>query len=159
MFLADINLWLALAFRSHIHHESGKNWFEGLSNDSCAFCRLTQQGFLRLATNPKAFGAEAVSMSDAWRMFDEFLGDPRVSFADEPANIEPRWRGYTQRRAFSPKAIFNRGDDEPWHNAEALEAPPCIPPSIVFGSKFAVGSSSWWLICGQAANTGNELPS
>jgi uncharacterized protein len=103
MFLADINLWLALAFRSHIHHESGKNWFEGLPNDSCAFCRLTQQGFLRLATNPKAFGAEAVSMSDAWRMFDEFLGDPRVSFADEPANIEPLWRGYTQRRTFSPK--------------------------------------------------------
>src|SRR5271157_278825 len=30
---------------------------------------------------------------------------------------------------------------------------------IVFGSKFAMGSGSWWLICGQAANTGNELPS
>src|SRR5271157_3154314 len=85
MFLADINLWLALAFRSHIHHESGKNWFKGLSNDSCAFCRLTQQGFLRLATNPKAFGAEAVSMSDAWRMFDEFLGDPVF-----PSRTSPR---------------------------------------------------------------------
>ena len=72
-------------------------------NDSCAFCRLTQQGFLRLATNPKAFGAEAVSMSDVWPMFDEFLGDPRVSFANEPADIEPLWRGYTHRRAFSPK--------------------------------------------------------
>jgi len=103
MYLADINLWLALAFRSHIHHESGTNWFEGLSNDSCAFCRLTQQGFLRLATNPKALGAEAVSMSDAWLMFDEFLSDPRVSFAYEPATIEPLWRGYTMRRSFSPK--------------------------------------------------------
>jgi len=29
----------------------------------------------------------------------------------------------------------------------------------VFGSIFAIGSGSWWLICGQAANTGKELPS
>lgn len=103
MLLPDINIWLALTFDSHIHHPAAKTWFDALTDEVCLFCRTTQQGFLRLATNFKAFGSEAVSMSDAWRMFDEFLGDPRVSFAYEPANIEPLWRGYTQRRAFSPK--------------------------------------------------------
>ncbi len=76
MCLPDVNLWLALAFESHFHHSASKNWFEALSDDGCSFCRLTQQGFLRLATNPKAFGTEAVTLADAWRMYDAFLGDP-----------------------------------------------------------------------------------
>jgi toxin-antitoxin system PIN domain toxin len=74
-----------------------------LSSEGCAFCRLTQQGFLRLATNPKAFDVEAVTLSDAWRMYDAFLADPRISFSGEPVGVEPLWRGYTQRQTFSPK--------------------------------------------------------
>jgi len=106
MFLPDVNLWLALAFESHFHHADAKAWFDGLSNDGCSYCRLTQQGFLRLATNPKAFGPEAVTLADAWRMYDAFLGDPRVFFSAEPGGLEPLWRGYTQLQSFSPK-IWN----------------------------------------------------
>jgi hypothetical protein len=32
MFLPDVNLWLALAVESHIHHGDAVNWFEALSN-------------------------------------------------------------------------------------------------------------------------------
>ena len=103
MYLPDVNVWLALAFESHVHHQAAKGWFETAGEEGCAFCRLTQQGFLRLATNPKAFGAEAVSMSDAWRLYDAFADDPRVTFAEEPANVETLWRGHTQGRSFSPK--------------------------------------------------------
>lgn len=103
MFLADVNFWLALAFQSHVHHVSARNWFDAAADDSCFFCRLTQQGFLRLATNPKALGSEAVSLSDAWRLYDALVGDPRVAYAIEPANLEPLWRRHTQRRSFSPK--------------------------------------------------------
>jgi uncharacterized protein len=103
MFLPDVNVWLALAFNSHVHHAFAMGWFDGVSSDGCAFCRLTQQGFLRLATNPKAINADAVTLSEAWRMYDAFLGDPRVRFVREPAGLETLWRGYTQRRSFSPK--------------------------------------------------------
>jgi uncharacterized protein len=103
MFLPDVNLWLALTFVTHIHHSIAQSWFDGLSSDECSFCRLTQQGFLRLATNPKAVGAAVVTMWEAWRMYDAILGDPRVVFAREPAGLETVWRGYTQRRTFSPK--------------------------------------------------------
>jgi uncharacterized protein len=103
MFLPDVNLWLALAFESHIHHASARSWFETAGQEGCAFCRLTQQGFLRLATNPKAFGPEAVSLNDAWRMYDAFTDDPRVTFTQEPEDLEELWRGHTQGRLFSPK--------------------------------------------------------
>ncbi len=106
MFLPDVNLWLALTFESHIHHVNAKTWFKTAGGDGCSFCRMTQQGFLRLATNPKAFGAEAVSLSDAWRLYDALTGDPRVAYAEEPADLEVLWRRHTQGRSFSPK-IWN----------------------------------------------------
>jgi hypothetical protein len=103
MFLPDVDLWLALAFSRHVHHLSARNWFEAVPDGGCSFCRLTQQGFLRLASNPKVFGDEAVSLQEAWQLYDALLGDPRIAFAEEPANLEPLWREYTQRSSFSPK--------------------------------------------------------
>jgi toxin-antitoxin system PIN domain toxin len=119
MFLPDVNLWLALAFESHIHHVAAKAWFDGVAdNENCAFCRMTQQGFLRLATNPKAFADEAVTLAEAWRLYDAFLADLRITYLAEPNGIELIWRDYTNAQAFSPKvwndaylAAFARAGD------------------------------------------------
>ena len=109
MFPVDVNFTLALAFQSHIHHSSAKAWFDGLTEQQiCHFCRMTQQGFLRLATNPKAFGDEAVTLSRAWDLYDALLGDPRISFVDEPAGVETLWRDYTRAQTFSPKVWNER---------------------------------------------------
>ena len=102
MLLPDINVWLALTFDSHFHHPVAKNWFEGLSSEVCLFCRLTQQGFLRLATNVSVFKSNAVTLPEAWQKYDLFLSDPRISFADEPAGIEDHWRVFTSKRSSSP---------------------------------------------------------
>ena len=103
MLLPDINVWPALTFDSHAHHPVAKSWFDGLANEVCYFCRLTQQGFLRLATNASVFGKNALTLPEAWRKFDLLLSDPRVSFFDEPADLELFWREYTQHQSFSPK--------------------------------------------------------
>jgi hypothetical protein len=103
MYLPDVNLWLALTFESHVHHVAAKAWFDKSAEAGCAFCRITQQGFLRIATNPKAFSEEAVTLAVAWRLYDALLSDPRITFADEPAGLEAGWRAYTTRRRFSPK--------------------------------------------------------
>ncbi len=104
MFLADVNVWLALAFQSHVHHSAARTWFERLSaGQVLRFCRMTQQGFLRLSTNPKAFGDEAVTLRRAWELYDALMNDPRITFGAEPPDIEPIWRDYTQGATFSPK--------------------------------------------------------
>ena len=91
MLLPDVNVWLALAFDVHSHHPAAKSWFDGLPNASvCCFCRLTQQGFLRLATNKSVLGKDAVTLPNAWQLYDLFLSDPRVTFAEEPAQLETR---------------------------------------------------------------------
>jgi uncharacterized protein len=101
MLLPDINVWLALTFQSHSHHPAAKAWFDGLSDELCFFCRLTQQGFLRLATNQKAFPRDALLLFEAWQKYDTYLTDPRISFADEPTAIEDQWRILTQSHSYS----------------------------------------------------------
>ncbi len=73
MHLPDVNVWLALTFDSHVHHPDAKAWFDGLPAGAvCFFCRLTQQGLLRLATNPSVFGQHAVTLPEAWQKYDLF---------------------------------------------------------------------------------------
>jgi toxin-antitoxin system PIN domain toxin len=103
MYLPDVNVWLALAFDSHQHHEPSVAWFRTARDETCFFCRLTQSGFLRLSSNPSVLGSAAVSLADAWRGYDALFADPRVAFVEEPEDIEPQWRSLTQSSLFSPK--------------------------------------------------------
>ena len=101
MHLLDINFWLALTFQSHAHHPSAAAWMQSAQPASCCFCRVTQMGFLRLSTNRKAFPHDALTMEQAWRVYDRLLGDDRVAFAEEPRGMEMSWRALTQTRSFS----------------------------------------------------------
>jgi toxin-antitoxin system PIN domain toxin len=101
--LPDINVWLALAFEAHAHHAPAAEWFATQGTQSCAFCRFTQQGFLRLATNPSVFGEDAVTLATAWTLYDDLCGDERVFFLSEPNGLETPWRKLTKRRRYSHK--------------------------------------------------------
>ena len=103
MYLPDINFWLALSFEAHVHHQTALAWFQAQEIAPIAFCRFTQQGFFRLATNPIVFGDEAMTMSLAWNSYDMFLGDERIYFSDEPSGLESLWRKHTKGFTYSPK--------------------------------------------------------
>ncbi|WP_350211684.1 TA system VapC family ribonuclease toxin [Botrimarina sp.] len=100
--LLDANVWLALAFESHRHHAAARRWFERSTDEQCLFCRVTQQGFLRIATNRRAFGYEALSPRAAWSVYDRLIGDPRVLYSDEPRGLESLWRTHTGSENQSP---------------------------------------------------------
>ncbi|MEQ8788688.1 MAG: PIN domain-containing protein [Pirellulaceae bacterium] len=103
MNLLDVNVWLALAFQRHRHHQAGSDWFSTVPENSCCFCRHTQMSFLRLATTPQVMGEDALTLNEAWLAYDALRNDPRVVFADEPNGIQSMWRTYTQHQTFSPK--------------------------------------------------------
>ena len=102
LLLPDVNVWIATTFDSHPHHPAAKLWFDAVSDD-LFFCRMTQQGFLRLSSNPSVAGVDALTMTEAWQKYDEYLTDLRIAFATEPAGLEPQWRVYSQGGTFSPK--------------------------------------------------------
>lgn len=103
MFLLDINVWLATAFEAHEHHKEAKRWFEQAEDNSCCFCRSTQSGFLRLATNPAVFGDESLTCNEAWSCYDTLIRDARVGFSTEPLGLDHLWRRLTSGEVYSPK--------------------------------------------------------
>ena len=103
MHLLDINVWLGMAFQAHQNHASARTWFQSSGAAPGYFCRVTQMGFLRLATNPQALGNAAVTLPKAWQAYDVLCADPRNDYADEPGGIEQVWRSHTQHQTYSPK--------------------------------------------------------
>jgi predicted nucleic acid-binding protein len=57
---------------------------------------------LRLATNRKVFGTDALTLPEARQKYDILQSDPCVSYIDEPAGLELRWRSLTQQQSYSP---------------------------------------------------------
>jgi len=94
-FLPDINFWLGLSFEKHPFRRAAVNWWKQRGKDSPVFFnRATQQGFLRLSSNPaflKQYGVEANTNQDALKALKGFLGAPGVDFKPEPNAIDDLW--------------------------------------------------------------------
>ena len=67
--LPDINVLLALVDPNHMHHATASQWFMSASQNGWATCPLTENGFIRILSNPKYPGirlrvADAVALLD-----------------------------------------------------------------------------------------------
>ena len=96
-YLADVNVWVAIAHEAHMHHHRAREWFHRLDRDQAWFCRFTQMGLLRLLTNYKVMGDRARTQRGAWKIVDEFHRNGRVQYLDEPPEVTAAFRSLTQR--------------------------------------------------------------
>lgn len=107
MKLPDTNLWLALSLSKHTHHRAAVEWLEAQdAPDDIAFCRATQQSFLRLLTTTgimSAYGIVPLSNKDAWAAYEAFIADDRIVFQTEPPGLAVIWKKLAARRTSSPK--------------------------------------------------------
>ena len=51
--LLDVNVLIALFDGGHVHHQIAHDWFEESHKAGWATCPLTENGFLRIVTNPR----------------------------------------------------------------------------------------------------------
>jgi len=51
--LLDVNLLLALCDPRHVHHEAAHRWFKSVGGRSWATCPFTENGFVRIASQPR----------------------------------------------------------------------------------------------------------
>jgi len=52
--LLDVNALVALAWDSHVHHAAMREWFAAHGSSGWATCPITESGFVRVSSNPKA---------------------------------------------------------------------------------------------------------
>lgn len=108
MDLCDSNVWLALALSRHAHHAKARAWLESVEEPaSIAFCRATQQAFLRLLTNTAVlapYGSPPLTNRQAWTAYEALVADDRIVFrAEEPVGLDRRWKTLALRDTSSPK--------------------------------------------------------
>ena len=97
IFLPDVNVWLALSSRRHLHSQTAKTWFEEVGEGQAVFCRITQMGLLRLLTNRNAMGVDVIDQARAWAVYQMLAADWRVRYFDEPDGVEGAWRDLTRK--------------------------------------------------------------
>lgn len=97
-----MNVWLALATPEHDHASFARKWWDQ-EVGTIAFCRLTQLGLLRLMTTAAAMDSKPLTIAAAWRVYDRFYDDDRVTFVAEPPEVEERFRQRTTGGLASPK--------------------------------------------------------
>lgn len=90
--LLDANVWLALVYSGHAHHQSAAAWFNQQLDATCGFCRITQLAILRHVTNSKVMGPFVQTQRSAWATVDALKRDPRVLYFEEPAQLESTFR-------------------------------------------------------------------
>ncbi|MFI0404146.1 MAG: VapC toxin family PIN domain ribonuclease, partial [Cyanobium sp.] len=54
--LPDLNVWLALIWPGHIHHQQAVHYWEQQAAEQVLFCTLTALGLVRLVCQPKLMG-------------------------------------------------------------------------------------------------------
>jgi uncharacterized protein len=69
--LLDVNLLIALFDPDHVHHELAHDWFEHNRADGWATCPLTENGFLRILSNP-AYGLPLTRVASLARSLSTF---------------------------------------------------------------------------------------
>ena len=105
--LLDTGLWVGLAFGSHPQHRLAREVFEAADSERpVAFCRATQNRFLRLLTTPAIqalYGGPAVTNAQAWAKSQELLALPQVVWLAEPVALESEWKRCACVATASPK--------------------------------------------------------
>lgn len=77
--LLDVNLLIALAWPSHVHHAAAHAWFGRHAARGWATCPITQCGFVRISSNP-AIASIEVSPRQALAVLRQIIGQPHHHF-------------------------------------------------------------------------------
>jgi toxin-antitoxin system PIN domain toxin len=99
--LLDVNLLIALAWPTHVHHVRARTWFHKNASDGWATCPFTQCAFIRLSSNAKII-ADAVSPQEARAFLIEMVSHKKHVFwpdtipADDPIFDELLIAGHRQ---------------------------------------------------------------
>ena len=84
--LPDVNVWLAMAVKQHPHHEAAAAYWKELAGKRVWFCRVTMLGMVRLLSQPKVMGEQALNLAQALAAYQRFAALPEIGIHAEPAD-------------------------------------------------------------------------
>ena len=85
-YLLDINVLVALFDGTHVHHERAHRWFAALGQTAWATCQLTENGFVRVISNPK-YQTVSVTPAEAAMRLSIFCAHPGHLFWPDSSSV------------------------------------------------------------------------
>ena len=80
--LPDLNVWLALAWPDHIHHQHAVHYWEQQAAEQVLFSTVTELGLVRLVCQPKLMGKAVRNAAEASALLEAFCKQPGVTLAE-----------------------------------------------------------------------------
>ena len=84
--LLDVNVLIALAWPSHLHHRAAHAWFTPNRARGWATCPTTEAGFVRVSTTPGVVKT-IVSVAEAFQILEHNLKAPDHHFLPQAKGI------------------------------------------------------------------------
>lgn len=78
-YLLDVNVLLALSDPLHVHHATAHEWFDRVGQQAWATCALTENGYIRIASNP-AYPNSPGEAGAVMRLLHQFCAHPHHTF-------------------------------------------------------------------------------
>jgi toxin-antitoxin system PIN domain toxin len=101
--LCDANIWVSLTLQQHEFRPQCLAWYKGLgASDTLAFCRSTQQSFLRLMTKKSVCQDEVRTNREALEGYKLLRESSRIEWLEEPYGLEALWSKYASLNSVSP---------------------------------------------------------
>lgn len=88
-YLLDVNVLVALADQSHVHHEPASSWFRGNGSRGWASCDVTQNGFLRVLLSSR-YPWPSNRRDTVLSLFREVFSHPAHKYLAEGASLLDR---------------------------------------------------------------------
>ena len=84
--LPDVNVLVALAWPTHVHHERAHQWLSRQGDAPWATCPLTESGFVRVSSNTAAIPG-AKTPREAIQLLEAILERPHHVFVADDVSI------------------------------------------------------------------------
>jgi toxin-antitoxin system PIN domain toxin len=78
-FLLDVNVLVALFWRTHIHQQVASDWLKENRYAGFRTCPITQAGFVRVTSNPR-YSADRLTVAEAQVALNSLLIQPEHAF-------------------------------------------------------------------------------
>jgi toxin-antitoxin system PIN domain toxin len=90
-YLLDVNVLVALAWPTHVHHTAARRWFSQAHSEGWATAPVTEFGFVRVSSNPAAVG-DPLTPGEAIALLAEIRRRPgHQSWVDDVSPTDNRW--------------------------------------------------------------------
>jgi len=88
--LLDINVLIALLDPDHIFHDRSHHWWRGQARNGWASCPLTENGVVRIMSNPAYSKAARFSPGDLIQRLDQFASQTNHEFWPDDLSLRDK---------------------------------------------------------------------